>query len=145
MPIRAGPISYLSIKTVLNAKYTEPDFTVFTQLWFSLFSVWGKKSYEKFINDVKMGYIFATRIHCHLGSVEILLSRVNTVQSCVPQVCVVEERKHDPVTWMGVSDITGTKILQIKDILDHRALKATPKLSKWTEKRSFPSLLGAEK
>lgn len=145
MPIRAGPISYLSIQTVLNAKYTEPDFTVFTQLWFSLFSVWGKKSYEKFINDVKMGYIFATRIHCHLGSVEILLSRVNTVQSCVPQVCVVEERKHDPVTWMGVSDITGTKILQIKDILDHRALKATPKLSKWTEKRSFPSLLGAEK
>lgn len=84
MPIRAGPISYLSIQTVLNAKYTEPDFTVFTQLWFSLFSVWGKKSYEKFINDVKMGYIFATRIHCHLGSVEILLSRVNTVQSCVP-------------------------------------------------------------
>lgn len=145
MPIRAGPISYLSIQTVLNAKYTEPDFTVFTQLWFSLFSVWGKKSYEKFINDVKMGYIFATRIHCHLGSVEILLSRVNTVQSCVPQVCVVEERKHDPVTWMGVSDITGTKILQIKDILDHRALKATPKLSKWMEKRSFPSLLGAEK
>lgn len=145
MPIRAGPISYLSIQTVLNAKYTEPDFTVFTQLWFSLFSVWGKKSFEKFINDVKMGYIFATRIHCHLGSVEILLSRVNTVQSCVPQVCVVEERKHDPVTWMGVSDITGTKILQIKDILDHRALKATPKLSKWTEKRSFPSLLGAEK
>lgn len=112
---------------------------------FHYFQCGEKKSYEKFINDVKMGYIFATRIHCHLGSVEILLSRVNTVQSCVPQVCVVEERKHDPVTWMGVSDITGTKILQIKDILDHRALKATPKLSKWTEKRSFPSLLGAEK
>lgn len=44
MSTRAGPISYLSIQTVLVAKYTEPDFTVFTQLWLLQFSVgcWGE-------------------------------------------------------------------------------------------------------
>ena len=44
MSTRAGPISYLSIQTVLVAKYTEPDFTVFTQLWLLQCSVgcWGE-------------------------------------------------------------------------------------------------------
>lgn len=42
MPIRAGPVSYLSIQMVLVAKYTEPDFAVFTQLWLPLFSLGGK-------------------------------------------------------------------------------------------------------
>ena len=62
MPIRTGPISYLSIQTVLVAKYTEPDFTVFTQLWLLQFSLGcgGGNSHERFITDVQMGYIFAT-------------------------------------------------------------------------------------
>ena len=92
-----------------------------------------------------MGYNFVTCFHCHLGSVEILLSRVNPVQSCVLQVCRMEERKHDLITWMGVSDIAGAKIMKIKDTLDHRVLKATLKLPGWTEKRPFPSPLHPEK
>ena len=36
----------------------------------------------------------------------------------------MEERKQDAITWMGVSDIAGAKILKIKGTLNHRALKA---------------------
>lgn len=115
---------------MLVAKYTEPDSTVFTQLWLLQFSQWAVEgnSYERFINDVQMGYIFATCMSPR--SYESLLSRVNPVQgalrwlSCVLQVCRMEERKNDTITWMGVSDIAGAKILKIKGTLNHRALKA---------------------
>lgn len=53
MPARADLVSYLSIQMVLVAKYTEPDFIVFTRLWFPLFSLGCGKSYEAFINNVK--------------------------------------------------------------------------------------------
>lgn len=39
-----------------------------------------------------------------------------------------------PTTWMGASDIARAEILEIKDILHHRSLKAALKLSEWTKR-----------